>query len=73
MAQMAAEPSIEPVMPNSSFWPLLVAMSVAGSWALVMTGIWWMPLIGLGVTGVGVFMWAFEDPFAGADWGDDHD
>ena len=47
----------------------MVTMCVMGSiatWALVMTGVWWMPLIGLGVTGVGVFMWAFQDPFAGA-------
>ena len=28
-----------------------------------MTGKWWAPLIGLVATAVGVFAWAFEDPF----------
>ena len=53
---------VEPEMPNSSFWPLVVALGVTATWALVLTGTWWMPLIGLAATAVGVFAWAFEDP-----------
>ncbi len=60
------EPEVEPVMPNNSFWPLVVGIGVALTWALVMTGIWWVPLIGLAFTGFGVYMWAFQDPFAKA-------
>jgi hypothetical protein len=29
-----------------------------------MTGVWWIPLIGLAVTAFGVFGWSFENPFA---------
>jgi cytochrome c oxidase subunit 1 len=53
----------EPLMPNSSFWPIVVAAGTTLTWGLVMTGIWWVPLIGLAGTAVGVFGWAFEDPF----------
>jgi hypothetical protein len=28
-----------------------------------MTGVWWVPLLGLGLSAVGVYGWAFEDPF----------
>jgi cytochrome c oxidase subunit I len=56
-------PAVEPVMPNSSFWPIVVALGVTATWALIMTGKWWAPLIGLAATAVGVFAWAFEDPF----------
>jgi hypothetical protein len=51
-------------MPNPSFWPLVVAAGVTLTWALVMTGIWWVPLLGLAFTAYGVYSWAFEDPFA---------
>ena len=50
-------------MPNPSFWPMVVAAGITVTWALVMTRIWWMPLLGLAFTGVGIVMWAFEDPF----------
>lgn len=58
-----AEPAEEPVMPGPSFWPIVVASGIAATWALVMTGIWWVPLLGLAYTTFGVIMWAFEDPF----------
>jgi len=58
------EPDVEPEMPGPSHWPIFVALGTAGTWALVMTGVWWVPLLGLVFTGFGVFMWAFEDPFA---------
>jgi cytochrome c oxidase subunit 1 len=61
-----AEPETEPLMPGPSFWPLVVAIGVTATWALVMTGVWWVPLLGLGFTAFGVYMWAFEDPFAHA-------
>ena len=56
-------PATEPVMPNPSFWPIVVGSGVALTWALVMTGIWWVPLIGFVYTAFGVYSWAFEDPF----------
>lgn len=58
-----AHPAKEPEMPNPSFLPIVVASGIALTWILVMTGIWWMPLIGLTYTAVGVYAWAFEDPF----------
>ncbi|MEJ2538408.1 MAG: cytochrome c oxidase subunit I [Gemmatimonadota bacterium] len=58
------EPVVEPEMPNSSCWPLVVALGVTLTWALVMTGVWWVPLLGLAFTAFGVYSWAFEDPFA---------
>jgi cytochrome c oxidase subunit I len=59
-----AEPLREPEMPGPSFWPIVVAAGTTLTWALVMTGTWWAPLIGLAFTAFGVIMWAFEDPFA---------
>jgi len=56
----------EPLMPSSSFWPILVAAGVTATWGLVMTGLWWAPVIGLVATTVGIFCWAFEDPFRDA-------
>jgi len=47
-------------MPNPSFWPLITAIGAAGTLMLFMTNIWWMPLIGLAVTGVATVNWAFE-------------
>ena len=62
-----AVPATEPEMPGPSFWPLLVAAGTTATWALVMTGIWWVPLIGLAFTGFGIVMWAFQDPFKGTE------
>jgi cytochrome c oxidase subunit 1 len=59
-----APPEHEPEMPNPSFWPIVVAAGAALTWALVMTGTWWVPLVGLAVTAFGVFGWAFENPFS---------
>ena len=36
----------------------------ATTWVLVITGIWWVPLLGLAFTGFCVFSWAFQ-PAAG--------
>jgi cytochrome c oxidase subunit 1 len=58
-----SEPEHEPVMPGPSFWPLWVGFGIALTWALVMTGIWWVPLTAFAFTAVGVYGWAFEDPF----------
>jgi hypothetical protein len=57
------EPEHEPEMPSSSFWPMVVASGVLLTWALIMTGIWWMPLLGLVVTAIGIFSWAFQPAF----------
>ncbi|MGD2070283.1 MAG: cytochrome c oxidase subunit I [Gemmatimonadota bacterium] len=53
----------EPIMPSGSYWPILTAAGATLTWSLVMTGIWWVPLIGLALTAVTVYGWAFEDPF----------
>ena len=63
-AVVQQEPEVEPEMPNPSFWPMVVGFGVLLTWALVMTGIWWVPLLGLAFTAFGVYSWAFEDPFA---------
>jgi cytochrome c oxidase subunit 1 len=57
------EPEHEPEMPSPSFWPVVVAFGVVLSWALVMTGVWWAPLLGLAFTAFGVFSWAFQPAF----------
>ena len=57
-------PDVEPVMPNGSYWPILTALGVAATWGLLLTGIWWTPLVGLVYTMFCVFNWVFEDPFA---------
>ena len=53
----------EPVMPSPSFWPILTAFGISLTWILVMTRIWWVPLIGLAVTAVCVYSWAFQPEF----------
>jgi hypothetical protein len=50
-------------MPSPSFWPLLTAFGAATTWVLVLSGIWWVPLLGLAFTAVCVFKWAFEPAF----------
>ena len=57
-------PEVEPIMPNGSYWPILTAVGVATTWGVLLTGIWWAPLVGLAYTMFCVFNWAFEDPFA---------
>ena len=58
-----AEPEHEPDMPSPSFWPFLTALGVVSTWALVMTGFWWMPLVGFAFTAFGIFNWAFQPAF----------
>jgi hypothetical protein len=41
------DPETEPHMPNPSFWPILLAFAITLAWGLVMTGIWWVILLGL--------------------------
>jgi cytochrome c oxidase subunit 1 len=53
----------EPVMPSPSFWPILTAFGISLTWMLVMTRTWWAPLIGLAVTAVCVYSWAFQPEF----------
>ncbi len=57
------EPGREPHMPSPSYWPILTALGIAGTWILVMTGIWWVPLIGLAYTFFCVLRWAFEPAY----------
>ncbi len=65
LASTLSVPDREPVMPNSSYWPIVTAFGSALTWILVMTGTWWAPLLGLAFTAFSVFKWAFEDPFEG--------
>ncbi len=58
-----AEPEEEPVMPSGSIWPMVLAFGILLTWGLVMTGIWWMPFLGLGVTAFATFSWAFQPAF----------
>ena len=62
---------IRPYAPELSFYGtwrtiptygLVRAVYFAIALWLLLTGIWWVPMIGLLVTAVGVFGWAFEDP-----------
>jgi cytochrome c oxidase subunit I len=57
------EPDTEPVMPNPSYWPILLAASITLAWALVMTGTWWVIALGVLPVMFCVFMWAFEPAF----------
>ncbi len=57
------EPETEPEMPSPSHWPILTAAGITLTWGLVMTEIWWVPLIGLGYTAFCAFNWAFEPSF----------
>ncbi len=56
-------PAVEPHMPAPSIWPLLTAVGAGSTWVLVMTGVWWVPLIGLVFTTFCVYSWAFEPAF----------
>ena len=59
------EPPAPVVMPNPSYWPLVLAIGM-----LIMTigglGSPGLTLFGLLVTAVGLFAWAFEPPFGEA-------
>lgn len=57
----------EPEMPRPSFWPILVAFGAAATWILLMTHVWWAPLVGVAFTMVMVFFWAFEPLFPVAE------
>ncbi len=57
----------EPQMPSPSFWPLLTAFGAGLTWTLMLTEIWWVPLMGMAFTAVCAFSWAFEDPFRDSD------
>jgi cytochrome c oxidase subunit 1 len=61
-----AEGGPEPVMPNPSYWPLLLAAAVTLAWGLVMTGTWWIIVLGALPVAFSLFMWAFEPAFPDA-------
>ncbi|MGH7481844.1 MAG: cytochrome c oxidase subunit I [Longimicrobiales bacterium] len=61
MTAAAQKPLDTPVhMPNPSYWPILTAVGVTLTFGLFMSGIWWLPLLGLAFTAVAVMNWAFE-------------
>jgi cytochrome c oxidase subunit 1 len=47
-------------MPPPSYWPILTAVGVVGTFILFMAPVWWAPLIGLAWTAVCVVNWAYE-------------
>lgn len=63
LAVTMIEPAQEPLMPNPSFWPILLAASITLAWALVMTGIWWVIVLGFLPVFFCTLMWAFEPAF----------
>ncbi len=62
-AATMAQPAREPLMPSPSFLPFLTALGVVLTWTLLMTHLWWAPLIGTAYTAVMVFVWAFQPAF----------
>ncbi len=63
----------EPEMPSPSGWPVLTALGIAATWILLMTRIWWVPLIGLAFTAFCVFSWAFQPAFRPGATGHRHE
>ncbi|MGD8867598.1 MAG: cytochrome c oxidase subunit I [Gemmatimonadales bacterium] len=61
--QAMATGEAEPHMPSPSAWPVLTALAMSTTWILVMTGVWWVPLIGLALTATCVYGWAFQPAF----------
>jgi len=57
------EPEHEPLMPNPSWKPICLAAAITVSWALVMTGIWWVIILGMLPVIFFTFLWAFEPAF----------
>jgi cytochrome c oxidase subunit 1 len=47
-------------MPPNSYWPLFTGFGAVMTFVLFMTNIWWMPLVGLAWTLIGVINWAYE-------------
>ncbi len=47
-------------MPPSSYWPILTAAGVVGTFVLFMAPMWWAPLIGLAWSAVCILSWAYE-------------
>ena len=63
LAATMPDPQEEPIMPNPSYWPIVLAAAITLSWALVMTGIWWVIALGILPVILATFMWAFEPAF----------
>src|SRR5690606_33229910 len=59
-AATLGEPEPHIHMPPNSYWPIFTAIGVVGTFVLFMTNIWWMPLLGLAWTAIGVINWAYE-------------
>jgi cytochrome c oxidase subunit I len=47
-------------MPPNSYWPIFTAVGATMTFILFMTNIWWMPLLGVAWTAIGVINWAYE-------------
>jgi len=62
-AATMSHPDAEPVMPNPSYWPFLLAGAVTLAWGLVMTGIWWVIALGVIPVFFCTLKWAFEPAF----------
>ncbi len=63
MAVTLGHAETEPHMPNPSFWPILLALSITVAWALVMTGVWWIIVLGIIPVFLCTLMWGLEPAF----------
>jgi cytochrome c oxidase subunit 1 len=59
-AAARGEPEPHIHMPPPSYWPLFTAVGVSMTFMMLMTGIWWAPLVGVAWTALGIHQWAYE-------------
>jgi cytochrome c oxidase subunit I len=52
------EPHIH--MPPNSYWPVFTACGAVLTFVLFLANIWWLPLVGVAWTAIGVINWAYE-------------
>ena len=57
------EPKHPIQLPSPSYWPIFTAFGVVLSMALMMTSMWWPPLIGAAWVAIGILNWAHEPQF----------
>jgi cytochrome c oxidase subunit 1 len=60
--EAAARGPVEPHMhmPPNSYWPIFTGFGAVLTFVLFLTNIWWMPLLGVAWTALGVINWAYE-------------